>query len=161
MVDARDSIEQAKKDLTRLKDELRVKLHLARKDAETAWKDLEPRISQLEKKLDDAGKVVENGAEKAKLQATLGLNEIKAQWPGLEKAIEQVVSDVKKGAEGLKAEIDTARVKTHLASMDAGDKAAEGQTDLKAAGAKIAKDLDAAATEIANTFEGFAKRIFK
>jgi hypothetical protein len=156
-MDARESIEQAKADLTRLKDELKVKLHLAKKDAELAWKELEPRFGQLEKKLDDAGKVLESGAEKARLQATLGLNEVKSAWPGFEKAIEQVVTDVKKGAEGVKGDIDTGRLKAHLAAMDA----AIAKTDIKAAADKVAKDFEDAAKDVQKTFEGFAKRIFK
>src|SRR5205823_698999 len=140
------NIQQAKRDLTQLKDELRVKLHLAKKDAETAWKELEPRIGVLEKKLDDAANAV---GDKAKQQ----LAEIKAQWPGLEKAIEQVSNDVKKGAGDLSTQIDMAKVKAHLAAMDT--------ADLREAGKKVAHDLEHAAKEIQTTFEGFAKKLFK
>ncbi|HEY4222497.1 MAG TPA: hypothetical protein VGO62_14175 [Myxococcota bacterium] len=152
-MDARESIDKAKKDLAQLKDELRVKLHLAKKDAQAAWQELEPRINVIEGKLDEASKVVGAGAEKAKAQALDGLSEVRAQWPGLEKAIDQVVTDMKKGATDVKASVDTARVKAHLAAMDGAPE------ELKKAGAKIKGDLEQAAAEMKTTFEGFAKKL--
>jgi len=140
-MDTKASIEQAKQELARLKDEMKVKMHLAKKDAQEAWKDLEPRINQIERKLDEAAAGAGDIAEKARLQATLGLHEVKAQWPGLEKAVGQILADVKKGADDVTGK-DTA-------------------AELRKAGAKIEADFEEAAKEIGDTFKGLVNRVFK
>ena len=48
-------------DLTALRDEIKLKIHLAEMDAKDAWKKLEPRLEAIEKDLTHAGKQV--GAE--------------------------------------------------------------------------------------------------
>lgn len=137
-MDARETIEKAKKDLAQLRDELKLKVHLAKKDAESTWKDLEPRIAQLEKQLDQA-------AQGATDKAAAGLQDMKAKWPSVSAAIDKVVSDVKKGANDLKAEVD---------------KSTAGQR-VEAEVKKGAKDLEEAALDVKNTVEGFAKKLFK
>ena len=52
-------------ELTQMKDEIRVKLHLAGMDAKDAWRDLEPKLDKLEH---DAAEEGENIAD-----ATLAL----------------------------------------------------------------------------------------
>ena len=48
--DLKKSLEDVLTDLTQLKDELRVKAHLAGMDAKDEWKKLEPRVEELEGK---------------------------------------------------------------------------------------------------------------
>jgi hypothetical protein len=140
-MDTKASIEQAKQEIARMRDEMKVKLHLAKKDAQEAWKDLEPKITQIERKLDEAASGAGDMAEKARLQATLAMQEVKSQWPGLEKAVGQILADVKKGADDVTGK-DTA-------------------AELKKAGAKIEKDFEDAAKEIGDTFKGLVNRVFK
>jgi hypothetical protein len=157
------SIDQAKADLRRLKDELKVQVHLAKKDAELAWRELEPAIGSIEEKLEDAGRAVEDRAEGARLQARLGLAEAKARWPGLERAIVQAVDDVKRGAADLKTGIDTARVRSHLAQMNARDQAGErlhaAEAELKKAGAELQAEIVHAAAELKGSFRELTRRI--
>lgn len=157
--ETKNTLDQAKADLKQLRDELKVRVHLAKKDAETAWKDIEPAFGKLERKLEDAARVVEDTTEKARLQAKLGLAEVKAQWPGFEKAIEQITDDVKKGAADLKTGIDTARVKAHLAQMDAAEKATANQDEFKKASADLQAEIEKAANEIKSSFLSLKKRI--
>jgi hypothetical protein len=41
-------------DIRRTADEIRLKIHLARMDAKDAWVRLEPRVHELEKRVEDA-----------------------------------------------------------------------------------------------------------
>jgi vacuolar-type H+-ATPase subunit H len=45
-------------EVKRLRDEVRVRIHLAGMDAKDAWKKLEPRIDKLDRQLDAAGERV-------------------------------------------------------------------------------------------------------
>jgi hypothetical protein len=45
-------------ELARLRDEIRVKVHLAGLDAKSAWGELEPRLSELERDARDQGDAV-------------------------------------------------------------------------------------------------------
>ncbi len=43
-------------DIKKLRDELKVKVHLASLDVKDAWKKLEPRVDELQRQALDAGK---------------------------------------------------------------------------------------------------------
>jgi hypothetical protein len=45
-------------ELKRLRDEIRLRIHLGEMDARKAWQKLEPRIDRLDRRLDAAGKRV-------------------------------------------------------------------------------------------------------
>ena len=47
-------VAEAKADLARLKDELKLKMNLGRKEAADLWKSLEPALQHAEKSLDAA-----------------------------------------------------------------------------------------------------------
>ena len=162
--ETKSAIEAAKRDLAPLKDELRVKLNLAAKDANKTFEEFEPRIAKLEAKLNEAGEKAAAGAgaaaEKARLEATLALNEVKAQWPGLEGAFNEVVSGMKKAGTELKSEIDMAKVKAHLAEMDAAVGGAEKREQLKKVTKEVQADLERAAGELKDQVTGFAKKLF-
>ena len=118
--DTRHAIEQARAELRELKDHLRVKLDLAKKDAQTAWREqIEPGMSALERKLDEAAVHVGDATERARLQAKLGLADVKTKWPALESAIVELASDVRKGA-------------SELSSGDLGAEVHKAASDIKA-----------------------------
>ena len=62
----KEEVDKAVAQLRTIRDEIKVKLHLAGKDAEEAWRNLEPGLSDLEQKM---GQVTE--ATKAKAQDLL------------------------------------------------------------------------------------------
>ncbi|GMV11915.1 MAG: hypothetical protein HS104_38240 [Polyangiaceae bacterium] len=49
-------------ELLRLRDEIRVKVHLAGLDAKSAWKALEPRLDQLEREAREDGVLVKDAS---------------------------------------------------------------------------------------------------
>lgn len=48
----KQELEEARNDLKRTADEIKVKLHLAGMDAKDAWDDLQPRIEEYERRFD-------------------------------------------------------------------------------------------------------------
>ncbi len=53
--DLRDGMEEALSDLRTLRDEVRLKLHLAGMDAKDAFHKLEPRLSEVEREIAKGG----------------------------------------------------------------------------------------------------------
>lgn len=163
-IDLKKTLEEAKGDLAQVRDELRVKLHLAKQDAQDAWKAMEPKIQTVERKLDEVAKKANAAGDEARLQASLGAAEIKARWPGFERALGQLVDDVKRGAKDVATEVDIARVKTHLAEMDAADAAhkaaSKAQGELKKASAELGAELEKAAAEIKSSVATLKKKLF-
>jgi hypothetical protein len=49
-------------ELERMRDEIRVKVHLAGLEAKSAWKTLEPRLDQLERDVREEGSVVKGAS---------------------------------------------------------------------------------------------------
>lgn len=89
------TIDQAKAELRKIKEELELKAGLAKLEAQKAKEKLEPAMKKMESALDDVGRQVGEVAEKARLQATLAASEAKSQWPGLEAAVDHMLTDIK------------------------------------------------------------------
>jgi len=69
---AKDTVDQ----LTTLRDEVKLRLHLAGMDARDAWHDAEPHLMRAEKRLRDVlDNVAPGTAEQVKLELHLGLAE--------------------------------------------------------------------------------------
>lgn len=49
-------------ELARMRDEIRVKVHLAGLDAKSAWKSLEPRLDELEREAREGGVIVKGAS---------------------------------------------------------------------------------------------------
>lgn len=62
--DFRRELERIRDDLTQMKDEVRLKLHLASMDAKDAYERLEPRIREFSRHVDAVGDTVEREAGK-------------------------------------------------------------------------------------------------
>ncbi len=60
--DLKANLERDLSDLARMRDEIRVKVHLAGLDAKSAWKSLEPRLDQLERDIREEGTVVKSAS---------------------------------------------------------------------------------------------------
>lgn len=163
-IDLKKAFEEAKGDLAQVRDELRVKLHLAKQDAQDAWKAMEPKIKTVENRLEELAQKANAAGDEARLQASLGAAEVKARWPGLERALSQVVADVKRGARDVATEVDIARVKTHLAEMDAADAAQQAarkaQGELKKASSELSAEMEKAAAEIKTSVAELKKKLF-
>ncbi|MDP2339495.1 MAG: hypothetical protein Q8O67_00945 [Deltaproteobacteria bacterium] len=155
-----DDVKSAKDDLHQLVDEVKLKVHLGRKDAADAWwAALEPALSKAEHNLDDAARKLAEVADHARLQAHLGLADVKTSWPGLEKAIHQVVDDVKHAGEDLHGTFDTMRVKAHLASMEADKLQATAKTELKEITRDVESDTEKAVAELRVSFAALRKKL--
>ena len=51
-----EELQKMLEDVKKLRDELKVKVHLASMDVKDTWKKLEPRVEELQKQARDAGK---------------------------------------------------------------------------------------------------------
>jgi hypothetical protein len=58
MSPSKDRIRAELDDLARLRDEIQLKLHLASMDAKQAWKELEPRLDELDRKVEREGQEI-------------------------------------------------------------------------------------------------------
>lgn len=155
-----DDVKNAKADLHHLADEVKLKVNLGKKDAADVWHEtLEPALSRAEHKLDEAARSLADAAEHARLQAHLGLADVKTSWPGLEKAIAQVIDDVKKTGADLQGTVDTVRVKAHLASMDVDTMAARAQKEITKITAEVESDTEKALAELRESFAALRKKL--
>ncbi|MCK6547612.1 hypothetical protein L6R52_17310 [Myxococcota bacterium] len=91
MTETKRSIDEAMSDLKQLRDQLKLQAHLAKMEASDAWTTIEPALGGLETKLHDAASKLEDTSEKVRLQATLGLADVKTALPKLEQAIDDLV----------------------------------------------------------------------
>ncbi len=144
----RDELLAAGADLARLRGDLRVQLHLARKEAEDLWAAVEPRLTRAEERLADAARKLGAQAEEARLQAHLGVAEVKQVWPGIEHAVFELVDDVRRTAYETRATLDAARVKAHLARMDAEALGAKTVTSLQRSAETVDRQTKAALEEL-------------
>lgn len=156
-------VADAKADLARLRDELKLKVSLGRKDAADLWAKVEPALQKAEKKLESAAtqfeKGVEQGAEEARLQAHLGVAEVKKSWPGLEGAVTDIINDVKAAAADARTELDEARVKGHLAALDADGFADKATSEIKRVSSELEQQTKTALDEMKKSFESLKKRL--
>lgn len=71
-------LEQAKTELTRLKDELKLQVHLGKQDAKDLWGSLEPALHKAEQRLDNAARAINAGDDEARVQTHLGRMRMRA-----------------------------------------------------------------------------------
>lgn len=155
-----DDVKHARDDLQRLVGDVKLKVHLARKDAaDLWWAALEPALMRAQQRLDDTAGKMGEVAEAARLQAHLGVADVKTSWPGLEKAIAQVVGDAKRAGKDLHATADTVLVKTHLAAMDADLFAARARGEITKLSAEIEGDTAKAVAELRRDFAQLRKKL--
>lgn len=55
MAQTNEKLSAAMKELAKMRDEVRVKIHLAGMEAKSTWAQLEPRLKEVELKLQEAG----------------------------------------------------------------------------------------------------------
>jgi hypothetical protein len=58
MATTKEAAKSALDELKRIRDEIRVKLHLANMEVKDRWNDLEPKLENLEKDIEGAGETV-------------------------------------------------------------------------------------------------------
>ena len=73
------TLEQRLAELRTLRDEIRVKLHLAEMDAKTAWKDLEPKIAAFERDAADLKDAAASAVDELRARA----GDLKTRLSGL------------------------------------------------------------------------------
>ncbi len=91
MTETKRNIDEAMAELKHLRDELKLQAHLAKMEASDAWTTIEPALGGFETKLHDAATKLDDTSEKVRLQATLGLADMKTTLPKLEQAIDDLV----------------------------------------------------------------------
>lgn len=87
-----DPLRDATSNLMQLRDEMRLKVHLAGMDARKRWEeDLGPRLDSLYKGLSTRAR---KGADEARLQAHLGMKELGSKWATLEPRLLELVDQI-------------------------------------------------------------------
>jgi hypothetical protein len=93
----------------------------AREDLQKLRVELEPSFKKIEAALDDAGKKLGNTAERVRLQAALAASEAKGSWPGLEAAVDHILTDIKgelkKSADAIDPDKAAAEVREKLFAL--------------------------------------------
>ena len=152
-------LEQAKPELTRLKDELKLQVHLGKQDAKDLWGSLEPALHKAEQRLDNAARAINAGADEARVQTHLGIADLKKKWPSMERGVADVIDDIKRAAAGARTELDTARVKAHLAGLDAESLGEVAAKELKETAQELDRQSEAAVVDLKKSFTDLKKRL--
>lgn len=115
------TIDRAKEDLKRIRDEIELKAGLAKLEARKAAERLEPHVKKIEGALDEVANRAGDVVERARLQATLAASEAKSEWPGFESAADHVLNDIrselKKTTSALDADKTVADVQEKLSAL--------------------------------------------
>ena len=87
MADAKEQITKAAEQLKQQRDQLRVKLHLAKADAKGEWARLEKQWEEMRPKLDAAGEEAGKTAESVGAALSLAMEELKKGYERLRKRL--------------------------------------------------------------------------
>jgi hypothetical protein len=116
---------------------------------------LDPALQRTEQTLDDAVRAIAGTAGEARVQAHLGVKELSARWPKVERGLSDMIDDLRRAAAGARTDLDTARVKAHLAALDAdhfveraGQELKETTEELDRSTEKAAHDLQRSVSEL-------------
>lgn len=147
----RERVERAAQGLSRLRDELRVQLHLAGMEAERAWEALEPHVSHTETRLRHAAESARHGAHdrKATLEMHLALMDVRDRLREMEPALHALGQRIQQaGAEAAASVPDPVKLQARLASMDAADalqarrrEVERGIQEVEAFGRRLAEEI--------------------
>ena len=84
-----------------IRDDVKVRLHLAGMEAKDAWKEAEPHVAQAETELRKAlDLVVPGGAEKVRLELKLGLKEAGSRVAKVEPQLAKIGAELSETAKG-------------------------------------------------------------
>jgi SMC interacting uncharacterized protein involved in chromosome segregation len=83
----RERLERELEDLRTTRDELRVRVHLGKMDAQTQWEQMEKQWQHVESKLKVAGEAGREIAEDVGEAASLAIEEMKAGYARLRKLL--------------------------------------------------------------------------
>lgn len=159
----RSTLEGARADLARLRDELKVQVQLGKQEARTLWATLDPKLQHAEQKLDEAAKAVmggvDGGVDGARLQAHLGIKELKARWPKVEHGLTDMIEDIRRAAAGARTDLDSARVKAHLAALDADSFAERAGQELKETAEELDRQTEQAGRDLQKSIAELKRRL--
>lgn len=157
----RSTLEGARADLARLRDELKVQVQLGKQEARTLWATLDPKLQHAEQKLDEAAKAVMAGVDVdgARLQAHLGIKELKARWPKVEHGLTDMIEDIRRAAAGARTDLDSARVKAHLAALDADSFAERAGQELKETAEELDRQTEQAGRDLQKSIGDLKRRL--
>jgi hypothetical protein len=153
------SVSSLQAELSQLKDNIALQLHLGRKDAKALWDKLNPAMSKMESDLRAVGSELQQKSDEARLQAHLGLAALKRRWPSVESGLAELIHDLHGAAAGAETKLDAARVQAHLANMDADDKAAAALSAVRAAAAELDAQSAAVAAELQARVRSLRERL--
>lgn len=140
---------QALRELRTLRDEVRLKIHLASMDRRDAWERLRPEVDRVANRLEiafeEAAALGDRFGDEAELQFHLGWMEARDRWHSLEPHVDRVVSHLQtlgeEVADAADQAVEETKLQSTLAKMEARDFIREHR-------ATLAQALDERWTEI-------------
>ena len=142
---------------------VKVQVQLGKQEARTLWASLDPKLQAVEQKLDEAAKAVvgsvDGSLDNARLQAHLGVQELKARWPKVEHSLTDMIDDIRRAAAGARTDLDTVRVKAHLAALDADSLAERAGQELKHTGEELDRQTEQAGRDIQKSISELKRRL--
>lgn len=149
----------AAKRLAELRDELRLQIHLAGMETKDLLdEDVDPELEKLWGRLEAATQAVGGTADDAELRAHLLLMEARDRWETLSSGVRHVVEDIKHRGKRTREKLDMARVKAHLAKLDAEDEVEDRRKTLQE---KLKQARDVVLQESAGMLDDLAASIEK
>lgn len=110
----RTMAEAAAQRIATIRDEAKLRLHLAGMDAKTAWQEAEPHVAAAEQGLRKAlDAVAPGGAEQVRLELHLGLKEAGARVAKVEPQLEKIGAEFSEAAKSA-----LARLKADLKKLE-------------------------------------------
>ena len=147
----RGKIEQAERDLASLRDEIRVRLHLAGMEAKRVWEALEPHVARTQAQLRDAADSATRSLHdrEPSLELHLALMDARDRLREMEPGLRAIGARLREaGAEVVASIPDPVKLEARLASMDLEDawerrrrEVEKGLREVESLGRKLADEI--------------------
>ena len=156
------SLEAAENAIDELEDKIEDMAEDFTEDAAELWTDIKKNFSGVRGKLITAAKDANEIGDEAQLQAHLGAMEAHDKMQGVRDTVEEFTHKVAANAQ---TELDTARLRGHLAEMEAKDfwesKGKDIATDFNESSEKVKELSYEAASEVKDYFEKLVEKLTK
>lgn len=154
--DAREWLTQAREGIARLRDEVRVRVHLAGLEAKQAWEGLETQLGRAQTRLEQAARSAEQGLHDgpAGLEVHLAVMEARDRLRELAPALQAIRARIERAGEQGAAQVpDALKLEAQLAKMDLADAVERRRAEAERGMREIRTRLRALADEIGKLVE--------
>jgi hypothetical protein len=136
----RSEIDSLKERLRGLRDHAQVQRRLAEMEASDAWTRLQGQVDRTMEQLDEAGQAVETASEDARERGQLALLEAKERADEIGQRFDELGARAGEAGTSMRAQVDLAQLRAHLARMEAQDYLGEKRSELEALARSTTED---------------------